>query len=179
MVRIMKRLNAVILLLLCAAVLFSCGGAKRYVSSSFGMSADCPDGWQVTEDASSVCFTAPTSGANDDFYENVIYTGETALATVGAADLDAFVKLIAYEIGVNTSNYTELAREHTTIAGFDTVKLVYTCTSSQTSYVIKQCMYLICDGDSVHCMVYTANSETYDAYLETAESIVNSLKVGK
>ncbi|MBQ8509193.1 MAG: hypothetical protein IJ493_04715 [Clostridia bacterium] len=173
----MKRLTAIITLLLCMGMLFSCGGAQRYSSLNFGFSADYPAGWTVSEDETSVCFSTPDASASDDFYENVIYTGAIVLKDSGASDLDGFAALVAEGISTNTADYTELLRERTTVAGLDCVKLVYTCTSSQTSYVIKQCMYLLCDGELVHNIVYTANSETYDTYAADADAIAGSFKV--
>lgn len=165
------RARRVIAAAMLALTLASCGSGA-YTSKTFGFSAVCPEGWTVEEDAISVWFGTPAESSADDFLENVSYSGADALT----GTLDDYVALLVEGLSANSANYTELSRESASIAGLDAVVLTYTCTSSQTPYVIKQRMFLLCDGTNVYNLVYTAHTESFNLYAAEAAAIAESFQ---
>lgn len=158
----------------------SCSGSKTtYKSLTFGFSADCPKGWTVSEDETSVCFQTPLESDTDDFYENVVYAGAVVLAETDAATLADFVSLVADGVGGSTTDFTEISRVESTVAGFDAVILTYTCSSSQTSYLLEQRMYLLSDGKKVYNIVYTANTDSFSRFEAGAGEIAESFSLTK
>jgi len=149
-------------------MLASCGSNVK-TSKLFGFSAECPEGWEFSEDSISACFGVT---AEDDFYENVSYSGADAWDGTLADYADALAEALA----ANSANFTEISREETKIAGMDAMVLTYTCTSSQTTYVIKQRMFLLHDGTEMHNLVYTAHEGSFDAHAAEAEAIAQSFQ---
>ena len=167
--RAVRRNAALLAAVMLALTLASCG-AGTATSKLFGFSADCPEGWEFTEDSISACFGV---AAEDDFYENISYSG----ADEWDGTLADYVTALVEALAANSANFTEISREEATVAGMDAVVLTYTCTSSQTTYVIKQRMYLLHDGAQVHNLVYTAHEGSFDAHAADAAAIAESFKV--
>jgi len=169
----MKRLAV---LLTAVLLLLTACGDNRFNSKLYDFTAVCPEGWTVSEDMASASFMAPVAGDTDDFYENVNYAGAIPLVESGAGTLDGFVELVVEGVSGNTGAYTEISRENETIAGLDAIVLTYTCTTSQSSYVIKQRMFIMTDGENVYNIVYTANEGSFDTYADAARSIAESFQ---
>ncbi len=154
-----------------ALMLTSCG-SNIYTSKQFAFSAICPDGWTVSEDMISVCFGTPAETDADDFFENVTYAGADEIS----GTIDEYMQQLSAAINENSVNYTEISCENATFAGYDARVLTYTCTSSQTSYIIKQRMFVLTDGKQIFNLVYTANTDSFDVYAAQAEAIAESFK---
>ena len=160
--------QAAALLLSAALLLASCGSGVK-TSKLFGFSAECPEGWEFSEDSISACFGV---AAEDDFYENVSYSG----ADQWDGTLADYADLLAEALAQNSANFTEISREEAAIAGMDALVLTYTCTSAQTTYIIKQRMFLMHDGAEVHNLVYTAHEGSFDAHAAEALAIAQSFQ---
>jgi hypothetical protein len=165
----MKMNRKIAALLLSAALLLASCGSGVKTSKLFGFSAECPEGWEFSEDSISACFGV---AAEDDFYENVSYSG----ADPWDGTLADYADLLAEALAQNSANFTEISREEAAIAGMDALVLTYTCTSSQTTYIIKQRMFLMHDGAEVHNLVYTAHEGSFDAHAAEALAIAESFQ---
>ena len=165
----MKMNRKIAALLLSAALLLASCGSGVKTSKLFGFSAECPEGWEFSEDSISACFGV---AAEDDFYENVSYSG----ADAWDGTLADYANALAEALAANSANFTEISREEAAIAGMDALVLTYTCTSAQTTYIIKQRMFLMHDGAEVHNLVYTAHEGSFDAHAAEALAIAQSFQ---
>ena len=165
------RARRVIAVCMLALMLGACG-SNVFTSKIFGFSAACPEGWTVSEDIISACFGSPAESETDDFFENVTYTGADKLS----GTLTEYVQMLSEAIAANSTDYSEVSREEATVAGLNAVILTYTCTSSQTAYVIKQRMFVLSDGINIYNLVYTAHEGSFDTYADEAASIAESFK---
>jgi len=148
---------------------------ETYSNIGWGFEIKHPSDWkqeisQDNPDQFSIGFISPSEDESDLIFENVI------VSALGAEEIDFDEKM---EDGIEAMslapNIDLRQNQKTTLSGYPAYVLEYSASDYSTDF--KYLHYFINGGEEWYQILYTAEANTYDSYLETAERIINSIVI--
>ena len=167
--KILRRLAALALLLLCTLTCVSCSSDE----------VEIPDGMQLATAAPEYYFFVPSSwivntssGTSSAYYsmddKTTVSVSVTSFSPTESLDIDGYWDKCEAEYRTEFKNYTFILEEATTVSSSTSPKnaksYTYSADFSGKSYKFTQVIFT--NGDMFYTITYTALTEQYDAHLE-------------
>jgi hypothetical protein len=179
-VRLALRASVVALLLAGAAcggggggdTTLSAGPLSTYTNADHGFRIDYPQGWTKVEGTGGaiVGFASPKEEAGDDFQEAVTVTAEDLPSS--SITLQQYTDAALGQVKKVITDFDLRESTDATVAGRPGHRIVYTGTQGQSKLEWQQLFTIV--GDTAWILTFVAEASTYDRYVATAESIINS-----
>jgi serine/threonine-protein kinase len=148
-------------------------GYLTYTNTTEGLRIMYPPDWEKMEAYMNtvVLFRSPPEDDSDIFQENLnIVTGETE-----PMDIGDFTDANIDEIEQSFPGVEILERGSATLAGNPAKKVLFGLVQGQYDLRLLQ-LYTI-KGSTAYVITYTAEKDTYDEYLETAQTMINTFEI--
>jgi hypothetical protein len=167
--KILCRLAAIVLLLLCTLTAVSCSSDE----------VEIPDGMQLATTAPEYYFFVPTSwivntgsGTSSAYYSmddmTTVSISVTSYSPTESLDIDGYWDMCEEEYRAEFKNYSFISKENTTVSSANGAKnaIAFTYTADFSGKTYKFTQIIFTNGDMFYTMTYTALSDQYDAHLE-------------
>ena len=115
-------------------------------------------------------FISPKQSNTDNFQEKVIISVDKFSGT-----LDDLQKSNIKEINNTVSGAKIVDKSLITLANKEASKLVFTGKNGQD--ILKNMQVVTLKGDKAYTITYTAKIDDYNQFVETAETMINSLQI--
>ena len=146
-----------------------------YENSEYGITIKYPKTWERQDlenpiTAEIVTFISPKQSNTDNFQEKVIISVDKFSGT-----LDDLQKSNIKEINNTVSGAKIVDKSLITLANKEASKLVFTGKNGQD--ILKNMQVVTLKGDKAYTITYTAKIDDYNQFVETAETMINSLQI--
>ena len=150
-------------------------GLLTYDSPDYGIRIKYPADWTKEEQVMGavVAFFAPREGASDVLQENVNILVQDLSAQ--PMTLDEFTELSVGQTEQLITDASILDSSAATLGGNPGHKLVF--TGKQGEYDLKWLQVWTIKDDKAYIISYTAEIDTYSAFLKTAEEMIESFEI--
>lgn len=146
-----------------------------YENSKYGITIKYPKTWERQDlenpiTAEIVTFISPKQSNTDNFQEKVTISVDKFSGT-----LDDLQKSNIKEINNTVSGAKIVDKSLITLANKEASKLVFTGKNGQD--ILKNMQVVTLKGDKAYTITYTAKIDDYNQFVETAETMINSLQI--
>jgi len=147
-------------------------GYSSYSNADYAFTLQYPSDWEYQENTfgSHIMIFSP-SASDDTFRENIGVITEELPADL-ELDVDSYYNEAKSQLTSVIENFKEVSNENIKVAGYDAKKVQYLGTQGEDTYKWQQVFFI--KDNMTYVITYTATEDTFEDFLDVANSIVAS-----
>jgi hypothetical protein len=143
---------------------------ETYSNPDLGITLQVPSGWETQAQKNGVRFIREPNVVSIDIRQNKLESAFTDISQYAIEDLNERQK--------SRSDFKLISSEASQIpGGKQAYKVVYTFMKKDTGNAVKILRFWVLGDNNVFTLAYDAIIEKYDAYLNEAQNIIDSLRI--